>query len=198
MVRDNDRQHGIFEIKRLEPLFAQIQTYDWGRVGGSEKNKFINHKLGLEIRVGRQSVITKHDCQQLPFHAELTEKDKQFSCSVFSTFCYLAQGIVIFFSYIYKIKRWWGPITLHGNAGRVINVGLESFTNNQNLKFPVIVGDKKIQGRLLVMEQGQFPLQGVFSLSLAVMLWFLAFFIILSRGQAGPNHGLCKRTGVGC
>lgn len=114
----------------------------------------------MEIRVGRQSVITKHDCQQLPFHQSWQKKTSNSPALYSSTFCYLAQGIVIFFSYIYKIKRWWGPITLHGNAGRVINVGLESFTNNQNLKFPVIRRWQEDSRRLLVMEQGQFLFRG--------------------------------------
>lgn len=192
MVRGNDRQHGIFEIKRLEPLFAQIQTYDWGRVGGSEKNKFINHKLGLEVRVGRQSVITKHDCQQLPFQQSWWKKTSNSPALYSSTFCYLAQGIVIFFSYIYKIKRWWGPITLQGNAGRVINVGLESFTSNQNLKFPVMCRWQEGSRRLLVMEQGQFLFGGVLTI-LGCHALIPCFLIILSRGQAGPKHGPMRR-----
>lgn len=92
---------------------------------------------------------------------ELTEKDKQFSCSVFQHLLLPCPGHChIFFSYIYKIKRWWGPITLHGNAGRAINVGLESFTNNQNLKFPVLCRWQEGSRWLLVMEQGQFLFRG--------------------------------------
>ena len=198
MVRGNDRQHGIFEIKRLETLFAQIQTYDWGRVGGSDKNKFINHKLGLEIWVGRQSVIKKHDCQQLPFHQSWQKKMSSSPALYSSTFCYLAQGIAIFFSYIYKIKRWWGPITLQGNAGRAINVGLESFTSNQNLKFPVMCRWQEGSRWLLVMEQGQFLFRGFSHYPWLSCSDSLLFHYLVQRTSWPKHMALWEGTGVGC
>lgn len=52
----------MLEIKRFESLH-KIRLVTEERLKDQGENKFVNHKLGLEIRVGMQSVITKQDCQ---------------------------------------------------------------------------------------------------------------------------------------
>lgn len=151
-------------IKRHKPLFAQIRIYDWGRRGKWEKNKFVNHKLGLEIRVGRQSLITKHDCQHLPSHQSWQRNISNSPALYSSTFCYLAQGIVMYFSYISKKQKrerwWWSPRTLQVNTERGINIGSETFPNTQNLKFPIMWRWRAGSRWLLVREPGQFLFRG--------------------------------------
>lgn len=139
-----------------------------------KKDKFINYKLGLEIWVGR--TVRDHETR-LSANAISSDPQKNISNSPaldFSTFCYLAQGIV-----------------------RGINVGAEIFTDNWKIKFPIMWRWWGSARWLLVMELGQ-CLFGEFSLSLAVTLWFLVFSLSYPQDKLAQSMALWKGTGMGC
>lgn len=95
----------MFELRDTNLYLHRFGFMTEGEGENEKKNKFVNHKLGLEIRVGRQSLITKHDCQHLPSHQSWQRNISNSPALYSSTFCYLAQGIVMYFSYISKKKK---------------------------------------------------------------------------------------------